>query len=150
MRARSLESGFTLIEILMVVFIIGLSSSLVIMSLPERVSGLQQDAFVLQRDVDALANRAILTGIPHALEFNGRAYEGRAHQAGKWVSILGLRREISRDVALRVKGGGPLSGTKARIVFDPTGAPTGAQLSLSARGERFDIALNNNMSEQVR
>lgn len=144
------ESGFTLVEILMVVFIIGLSSSLVIMSLPERNTGLQQDAIVLQRDVEVLADRAVLTGVPHALEFNGRGYEGVARQAGQWVPLRGFEREISRDVALRIVNPGVPAGNTMRIIFDPTGAPTGGQLSLSARGDRFEIALNKHELKPAR
>ena len=149
-RARQSELGFTLIEIMMVVFIIGLASGVVIMSLPERASGLQQDALVLQRDVDALANRAVLTGVPHALAFNGRAYEGLARRSGEWVALRGVTREISTGVALRVEGAGERTGDTARIVFDPTGAPSGATLSVSALGERFDIALSNSAPGPVR
>jgi len=147
-RACRSESGFTLVEILMVVFIIGLASGIVIMSLPERASGLQQDAIILQRDVDALASRAVLTGVPHALTFQGRSYEGLTRQSGQWVALRGVARELSAGIALRIEGAG--AGNTARIVFDPTGAPSGAKLSLSARGERFDIALNRNAIEQAR
>lgn len=118
------------------------------MSLPERASGLQQDAIILQRDVDALASRAVLTGVPHALTFQGRSYEGLTRQSGQWVALRGVARELSAGIALRIEGAG--AGNTARIVFDPTGAPSGAKLSLSARGERFDIALNRNAIEQAR
>lgn len=147
-RGHQSESGFTLIEILMVVFIIGLASGIVIMSLPERASALQQDGIILQHDVDALANRAVLTGVPHALAFKGRSYEGFARQAGQWVAIRGVARELSTGIALRIEDAGPV-GT-AHIVFDPTGTPSGAKLSLTGQGERFDIALGHTAIEPAR
>jgi len=147
-RARRSESGFTLVEILMVVFIIGLASGIVIMSLPERASGLQQDAIILQRDIDALASRAVLTGVPHALAFQGRSYEGLSRQSGQWVALRGVARELSTGIALRVEGAG--TGNATHIVFDPTGAPSGATLSLTGQGERFDIELTRNAVEPIR
>jgi len=118
------------------------------MSLPERARGLQQDAIILQRDVDALANRAVLTGVPHALAFQGRSYEGFARQSGQWVALRGVAREFSPDIAVRVEGA--VTGNTTRIVFDPTGTPSGAKLSLTGQGERFDIALSRNVLEQAR
>jgi len=67
-RASRGEHGFTLIEILAVVIIIGLSLSLVLPNMAAtRVSRLKSHAMDLAARLELARERAIVTGIPHRL-----------------------------------------------------------------------------------
>jgi len=148
---RSSDSGFTLVEVLLVVFILGLSASVVVMNLPERQSAFEEDAARLQRDVYALGDRAVLTGLPHAIEFGLGEYKSVLWQGDGWVPLTGFERTLSEEASIvfpdvRQRESDALS----RIVFDPTGVPSQARVGLSGRGQQVDIRLSRNLLDQER
>ena len=148
--ARS-EYGFTLVEILVVVFIIGLSSGLVIMSLPERVSALEAAAGSVRQDLEDLQDRAVLTGVPHAIAVSAAGYERSVWRGGAWVPVNLPEREFAGNVSIEIDRIGLIGGREegvGRIVFDPSGVPVLGVVVLSAEGERVEIALG--LSDQER
>lgn len=138
--AKSSETGFTLLEVLVVVFIIGLTAGLIVMNLPVRASNLQEEAAQLRRNVKVLTDRAILTGVPHALELESNAYRALQWQAGDWQELQNVSRELAGNVQLQVprtrRGEEPV-----RIVFDPIGIPGEGELELQEAGQRVQVSL---------
>ena len=143
----SSDRGFTLVEVLMVVFIIGLSASVVVMTLPARQSAFEEDAARLQRDVYAIADRAVITGIPHAIEFSISDYTGMLWQGDGWAPLAGFEGELSEDSALAFPDSRQRDALP-RIVFDPTGVPSQTRVELSGRQQKADIKLSRNLLEQ--
>ena len=150
-KARASEFGFTLVEVLMVVFIIGLASGFVIMNLPERASPLEEAADFVRQDVETLQDRAILTGIPHAIEISQSDYKGVVLESGEWRAVNFSDRELTRDVTVTTRRASNDDEDKAtRFVFDPSGAPTHGVIVLSAQGRQVEIALSRSAWELSR
>lgn len=133
----------------MVVFIIGIVSGFIVMTLPERASNLRQDTVSLQRDVDALVDRAVLTGVPHGIAFARREYQGVRWQGGEWVEIGAFTRKLSPDVFVRL-GDLERGDDRSHMTFDPTGVPTRGVIELSSRGRRAVVSVNRYDVEQKR
>lgn len=141
-RARSFEAGFTLVEMLMVVFIIGLVSAIAVMNMPAPISPLREDGMLLQRDVNALSKRAVLTGIPHALEIQEGAYNGVYWQGEDWVKLTQYGRALSEDISITLDEA-PIEETDARIIFDPVGIEATGLITLFSRGDTLQIFLGD-------
>jgi len=139
-QTRTFEDGFTLVEILMVVFIIGLSSGVGIMNLPERASQLQEAADIVTGDVTTLQKRAVLTGAPHAIEVSADGYQGLVWQSGEWRPIGLQGREFGGAVRVNIESEIRRDQEITKIVFDPTGAPDAGLIVLSAKGSRIEIS----------
>ena len=131
----------------MVVFIIGLSASVVVMNLPTRKSAFEEDAASLQRDIYALADRAVITGIPHAIEFSASDYKSMLWQGDVWVPLAGFERTLSGDASLAFPDRRQRDALP-RIIFDPTGVPSQTRVELSGRRQRVEIKLSRNELEQ--
>ena len=137
-RSSHSDRGFTLVEVLLVVFIIGLASSAVVMSVPSRGSDVQEEVVRLERTLDELAARAVLTGEFIALEMSTRRYQASRWVAGGWVPLHNGDHEIAEDVRLSVRGE-PSETNVWTIVFDPAGFPLETSIELRGRGEAGEI-----------
>ena len=145
-RDCSSESGFTLVEILLVVFILGLTASVVVMNIPQGRSAFEEDAARLQNDVYELGERAVLTGIPHAIEFSVSDYQSLLWQGDAWVPLAGFGRALSQESSLIFPDAKPRDDV-AIIVFDPAGIPSENRILLS--GDRQQIAIKLSRNEVV-
>ena len=102
------DRGFTLIEVLIVVFIIGLMSSLVLFSLPERPPEVHREVDRTMRIFKLAAREAIASGEPVAWRQGDGGHEFRRYRFGKWqyLSTGPLTRvqdlEYSEGVSLEI------------------------------------------------
>jgi general secretion pathway protein H len=129
-------AGFTLIEVVAVMFIIALVTALVVTKIPGTGrAGLKavtlQTASLLRRE----RLGAILTGRDREVSLDG----GRRILVGDDGDVVAL----PRDVALDVLGIDALwSGRQAVVRFHPDGASTGAVLKLSREKAEYEIRVN--------
>lgn len=134
------EAGFTLVEILMVVFILGLSAGVVVLALPEQADVLEAEADRLEQTVDILSKRAVLTETIHSLEFTTDSYGAAYWQDGIWVVIPRWQRELPTELSLNVRRPDAREAPE-RIVFHPTGVPFEAEIVLTGRrGARVELS----------
>lgn len=132
------QRGFTLVEIMIVVFIIGLTSSLVVLSLPGRSSVVQEESLRLERAIDDLADRAVLTGDLHALELSPRQYEALRWVQGDWIPINGGERDLPDQIILSVSGEAS-DDDIWRLIFEPSGVPFNASILIQGRDDERRI-----------
>lgn len=137
--ARSSQAGFTLLEVLTVVFIMGLVTSLVVIALPEPEQDLQTEARRLERTIDQLQDRAILTGAVHALDLTASNYQVTRWQAGTWTPLPGFSHEFPGGVVANISGRQEAGSSGWRLLFDPVGLPFQSQINLIGRGERVEL-----------
>lgn len=138
-RRQAAKAGFTLVETLVVVVIIGLAASLVLMSAPDPRANLTREAetfaahLVRAREEAVLSNRIVEVRV----DAGGYAFDivrggqreplqERPFQRGEWA-----------DETVVDQG-----GEFARIAFNPTGLTTPALVSLSRNGRRVNIELD--------
>jgi len=124
-RPGGAEAGFTLVEIMIVVFIIALMSTLVVMNLPAGKPGAIRSADALYRDLNRAAREAIVSGEPVALAVEGSAYRFERYRAGHWSPTGGVA---------GTPGTSAPGGLVLEVLAEEEGRPAGARAA-SARRE---------------
>jgi type II secretion system protein H len=138
-RTRS-KSGFSLVEVMAVLFITGLISGIVVLSLPRQMPAHERAAADFTRATEGLAERAILTSRSHALTHSQGRWQFQRLQEGAWqdVDLQGGRSLLPEGMQLRVLTTQNLANEdgEMRFVFHPHGLASPAQLLLqSEQGE---------------
>ncbi len=164
--ATGIRRGFTLVEMLVVLVIMGLLSSAVVLTLPAGGGSLHDDARALAARAELVAQESIINGVPTGVLIGPEGYAFYRQVAGKWVEWAGeraFRRQVFRtgvvadvkrvgNVGARVGATAPAGITPAKptpsIVFDPTGIASPFSVSLTEKGEMYVIS-NNERGEVV-
>lgn len=121
---RSKRQGFTLVELLVVITVIGVAATAVVLSAPEprpsiAVEGERLAArLMMARDEAILGNRSV------AAMIDARGYSFQSFDGVEWHPVTG-----SLKAALWPEGVSVVQ--PSRIVFDPTGASEPAEIRLS-------------------
>lgn len=127
------ESGFTLVEILSVLVVIGLMSSVVILSVPKPKSTLDKQASILTGQLNALAQDGLISGSVTAAGFSEEGYALYAFENSEWTEQFSAPWQDSYRMSL-TRASAKLDLPKTSdplIMFQPTGLSTPFELSLS-------------------
>ena len=139
---RRHERGATIVEVLMVVFIIGLTAGIVTLSIPQRPTAEQASAQAFATVLRQAQDQAILSGQPVGLRLSDSGYALVQWRQERWLpagraEVFPRRMDITPILeAPEMPEGWP------DLVFDPTGIVPPAEFQLRGRGVRIDIALN--------
>jgi general secretion pathway protein H len=121
---RSAEHGFTLIELMVVIVIIGLAATAVLLAMPEPGGSLRAEAVRFAARAKAARDAAIVEARPVMVRIGPGGYDVASRERGEW-------RVRSRYAwAERTRAAGP-----AAVRFDATGLAEPAALTL-VRGDR--------------
>ena len=139
-RYRS-QAGMTLVEVMTVLFIIGLTAGLVTLTLPQRPTQEQASAQAFARVLTEAQEQAIFAGQPVGIKLNDRGYSLVQWRRDGWrpagrPEILPNRLSIELQTERP-----PRPETWPEMVFDPTGIIEPDAFQLQGRGVRIDIAL---------
>lgn len=143
------EGGFTLVEVLMVVFIIGLSAGLVVLTLPSRDSAQLIEAKAFAQDIQRVQDVAILTGRPTGIRLRERGYDVVEWRNDVWSTAPGGRTfpastgiDVRDDLIAR-------PDDWPELVFDPTTVNTAMSFRIRGRSERIDIMVDEAGGVQI-
>jgi type II secretion system protein H len=141
------EAGLTLVEVLMVVFIIGLVTGVAVMTLPERQDPYKKALADVQDTIDAIRDRSIMTGEVLGLSIDDNriavvSWTGTEWQpTGRAAFNLPAHAELE-IVRERADTGG--ADVPSVIIFNPLGVTEPVRLDLHAGPMTFALRLNEN------
>jgi general secretion pathway protein H len=133
------EAGFTLVELMVVLAVMGLLAGLAVWRWPEGSGRVRSDAVALSSRIAAARDQAILSGRAIALEVDASGYRFVQRGDNGWQAVTepALReRRWSRGVSL---GG---TEVNARLGFDSVGLPDRAMdLTLTGSNARAVVEI---------
>jgi general secretion pathway protein H len=136
--AKISRAGFTLVELLMTVAIIGLAAGAVVLSVPDPRPSVAADAERFAARLARAREEAVLANHPVAVETAAQGYAFSMFDGDTWTALSeGPFKPESWSEGLSLTP----SGT-TRVVFDPTGVADPAALTLSRDGRTVRVAVD--------
>ena len=112
------RNGFTLVELLIVLTIIGLMSAAVVLAFPDQGGSLRDEAERFAARAQAAQERAVMDARPIAIRMTSAGYGFDARQRNGWQA---LDQKPFRDQPWHKGTSAGLGEGAQRIVFDTTG-----------------------------
>jgi general secretion pathway protein H len=133
-------NGFTLVELMVVLVIVGLVSAAVVLAMPDPRGALRGEALRFAARADAARERAMMDNKPVALVLREGGYGFESRSRGEWRA-LGERPFVAQDWSEGTRAS--IDGGESRIVFDSTGFAEPARLRLVRGKEEAQVEVTD-------
>ncbi len=135
------EAGFTLVEVLVVLVIIGVMASIVILSIPTPKTALDKQANIMVGTLNKMAQDSIISGRVSAVGFDRSGYVLYEFANDDWQETVSD--EWAETYSLKYKRIGAVldlpKKAKPAVLFQPTGLSTPFELSLSDKDIAYTL-----------
>ena len=135
------EAGFTLVEILLVLAILAVTTSVVILSIPQEAAPIKKQAERLTLEINALAQDGLISGAVTAAGFSKDGYALYAFENSEWTEKVSAEWQDSYRLTL-TRASAKLDlpkTTEPIILFQPKGLSTPFELTLSDREAHYAL-----------
>lgn len=155
---RYKEHGFTLIEVLVVVFIVAMASTVIIISLPNSEKKTVVHAENLLRELTLASRESIASGHPTALFFTDDGYAFRHFREREWSKNLRSTKVRSDDRFSQTRLGLYLEDgistvedleSQPVVTFYPIGDATPASLIIEGEGPTLYVNVMENAKIEI-
>jgi general secretion pathway protein H len=133
---RKAEAGFTLVELMIVVAVIGLASAIAVLAIPDPRGRLVDEGARFATRVRAAQDAAVIAGRPVSVWVTPGGYGFDERRGGQWIAIA----EKPLRVAQWAEGTQALIAERARVTFDSTGMAD-RSLMVPLRRERTRVTV---------
>ena len=135
------DAGFTLVELMVVLVVIGLMTATVVLNLPDPRGRLADDGAALAARLVAARDLSIIGGQDIGVRFDAAGYGFAQRRGDNWAPLA------ERALAPRQWGEGVTATTAveggAALVFDTTGLATPAEIILQKAGAQTRVTVSN-------
>jgi general secretion pathway protein H len=134
------EGGFTLVELLIVLTIIGLMSAVVVLAMPDPRGSLTAEAERFAARAKAAQDMAVIEARGMAIRVTAAGYGFDRRDRSEWqpLSAKPFAQQAWDEGTRAATGDGMM-----RIVFDPTGVSEPAQVTLMRGDERVTVEIRH-------
>ncbi|WP_290125513.1 GspH/FimT family pseudopilin [Brevundimonas vancanneytii] len=129
------RQGFTLVELMVVIAIIGVAAGAVLLSMPDPRPTLAVEAERFAARLTLAREEAVMTNRPVALRADAAGYGFESFDGAVWTPLTGV-------LAPKAWGEGVAVAAPARAVFDPTGGADAASVRLEREGQAVTVAID--------
>jgi len=133
-------NGFTLVELMVVLVIVGLTAAAVVLAMPDPRGALRGEALRLAARADAARERAMMDNRPVALVLKDGGYGFEWRREGEWRPV-GERPFIEQRWSEGTRAA--MEGGESRIVFDSTGFAEPARIRLIRGKEEAQVEVTD-------
>jgi general secretion pathway protein H len=146
-RSRACDRGFTLVELLIVLVLLGLASAAVMVALPDPRGSVTAEAERFAARAKAAQDRAVIESRAMAIRVTAAGYGFDRRAKGEWEAIDSEPfndRRWGEGIAAQVGG-----SDAARIVFDSTGMADPSVVTFIREGEQATVTIGQDGSIDV-
>lgn len=135
------QAGISLVEVLVAVFIVGVMSSLVVISLPRGAPPEREFATALQNVIRDSIDRSIISGAPVAIDVRNNIIQVQDWKNAEWTTGRAPSVKIDgKIVTQQIEPYDPYRDeAEPELVCDPTGLVSPAVFSVTGKNERWDV-----------
>ena len=143
--AQKERQGFTLVELMATLAIIGLAAGAVMLTLPETTPDVADEAMRLGARLTAAREEAVMTNRAVAIEATATGYTAQVFDGAGWQPL--------NDGPFRPEAwqaGTALNGDAVRVAFDPTGVAEPAAIVLTRETATATVSIDGAGEVRVR
>jgi type II secretion system protein H len=142
-RASHRDGGFSLVEIMVALFIMALASAMVVMAMPSRPDVLNAEADQFETMVTRAIDQAISRGQAQGIRVEKNAYTVYTRINGRWMPVEAASHRASGGVTISVLGKSEAKSvdTLPQIVMDASGIVSGPDVRFAKGARTRDFEL---------